>query len=106
MTRLLRSLSRLHVFGDRSFEITASIGVTLYPNDGGDTDALLRHADQAMYLAKQAGGNRYLMFDAEHDRRAHVHRAQLSRIDTALTTGEFRLYYQPKVCLLYTSRCV
>ncbi|MBK8751069.1 MAG: EAL domain-containing protein [Candidatus Competibacteraceae bacterium] len=99
LTRLLRSLSRLHVFGDRSFEITASIGVTLYPNDGGDTDALLRHADQAMYLAKQAGGNRYLMFDAEHDRRAHVHRAQLSRIDTALTTGEFRLYYQPKVDL-------
>jgi diguanylate cyclase (GGDEF)-like protein/PAS domain S-box-containing protein len=99
LTRLLRLLSRVHVFGDRSFEITASIGVTLYPNDGGDTDALLRHADQAMYLAKQAGGNRYLMFDAEHDRRAHVHRAQLSRIDTALTTGEFRLYYQPKVDL-------
>ena len=45
-------------------QISASIGVTLYPWDHGDTDLLLRHADQAMYEAKQSGKNCYQVFEA------------------------------------------
>jgi diguanylate cyclase (GGDEF)-like protein/PAS domain S-box-containing protein len=75
----------------------ASIGVTLYPDNSADPDALLRHVDQAMYLAKQAGGDRYQWFDADVERRARDYRAILRRVEEGLAAGEFRLYYQPKV---------
>ena len=77
--------------------ISASIGVTLYPQDGSDSDTLLRHADQAMYAAKQAGRNRFHLFDPENDRRARVRRDEVGRIREALEQGEFELFYQPKV---------
>ncbi|HAS84381.1 MAG TPA: diguanylate cyclase, partial [Verrucomicrobia bacterium] len=77
--------------------VTASMGVTLYPDDPTDPDTLLRHTDQAMYTAKQAGGNGYHWFDTEYDRRSRDHRDRLQRIDAGLAAGEFRLYYQPQV---------
>jgi diguanylate cyclase (GGDEF)-like protein len=45
--------------------VSASIGVTIYPQDDADADQLMRHADQAMYQAKQLGKNRYHVFDLE-----------------------------------------
>jgi len=80
--------------------ITASIGVSLYPADNADPDTLLRHADQAMYLAKQSGKNRYQMFDPEIDRITQVHRDFLLQLHEALGRHEFVLFYQPKVNLL------
>jgi diguanylate cyclase (GGDEF)-like protein/PAS domain S-box-containing protein len=97
LDRLLQALAEPYAMGDQSVEITASVGVTLCPQDGGDADTLLRHADQAMYLAKQSGRNRYVLFDAEHDCQIRIHREQLSRIETALDTHQLRLHYQPKV---------
>ena len=64
VTRLLQAAAEpLTVEGIR-LQISASIGVTLYPWDHGDTDLLLRHADQAMYVAKQSGKNCYQVFEA------------------------------------------
>lgn len=80
--------------------ITASIGVSLYPEDNVDPDTLLRHADQAMYAAKAAGKNRYHFFDPVSDKKAQTHRKQLEMLRQALHREEFRLYYQPKVDLL------
>ena len=77
--------------------ITASIGATVFPFDGADADTLLRHADHAMYGAKQAGRNGYLFFDAEHDRRAEARFVALGRVQEALDANEFVLHYQPKV---------
>ncbi len=77
--------------------VTASIGATVFPLDGADAETLLRHADHAMYGAKQAGRNGYLFFDAEHDRRAEARFVALGRVQEALDAHEFRLYYQPKV---------
>jgi diguanylate cyclase (GGDEF)-like protein/PAS domain S-box-containing protein len=77
--------------------ITASIGATVFPLDGADAETLLRHADHAMYGAKQAGRNGYLFFDAEHDRRAEARFVALGRVQEALDRNEFRLYFQPKV---------
>ena len=77
--------------------VTASIGATVFPLDGADAETLLRHADHAMYGAKQAGRNGYLFFDAEHDRRAEARFVALGRVQEALDADEFRLYYQPKV---------
>ncbi|MCX7176746.1 MAG: EAL domain-containing protein [Proteobacteria bacterium] len=75
----------------------ASLGVTLFPLDSGDPDTLLRHADQAMYQAKQAGKNRYHLFDQERDKLTRSHQESYQRIAQALEQEEFVLYYQPKV---------
>ncbi len=80
-----------------AIHVTGSIGATVYPIDAADADTLLRHADQAMYRAKQAGRNGYLFFDAELDRRKEAHFEALARVQQALTDEQFVLYFQPKV---------
>ncbi|PKO87717.1 MAG: hypothetical protein CVU16_15270 [Betaproteobacteria bacterium HGW-Betaproteobacteria-10] len=97
IARVINSLTRPFMISDYDITISASIGVTLYPQDGADADTLLRHADQAMYAAKQAGRNRHHLFDPENDRRARVRREELGQIRDGLANGEFALYYQPKV---------
>ncbi|WP_119965156.1 bifunctional diguanylate cyclase/phosphodiesterase [Simplicispira lacusdiani] len=86
----------MHV-GDALLQVSASIGVTLYPTDGVEPDLLIRHADQAMYLAKQAGKNRYHLFDVAHDTAVKTQREEIDRIRKALAREEFVLHYQPKV---------
>jgi diguanylate cyclase (GGDEF)-like protein/PAS domain S-box-containing protein len=83
-----------HVIG-----VSASIGVSLYPSDNSDPDLLLRHADMAMYLAKQAGKDRYQLFDTEIDRVAQSHRDFVVQMEAALQQQEFVLFYQPQVDL-------
>jgi diguanylate cyclase (GGDEF)-like protein len=97
LTRLLAIIAAPYFLAEQEAVISASIGVTLYPLDHSGSDELLRHADQAMYVAKQGGCNRYHLFDPERDRRTRAHREALARIALALKQGEFRLYYQPKV---------
>ena len=78
-------------------QVTASMGATVYPIDHSDADTLVRHADHAMYGAKQAGRNGYLFFDAEHRRRAEERVMAIGRVQEALDMQEFVLHYQPKV---------
>lgn len=73
------------------------MGVTLFPADDTDADTLLRHADQAMYQAKQTGKNRYHLFDPEKARQARDHHKSMDRIEHAFLQHEFELYFQPKV---------
>lgn len=79
--------------------VSASIGVSLYPQDHSDADTLLRHADQAMYRAKDLGKNRFHLFDPDSDQKAQHHRRMVDRMHAALLNSEFRLFYQPKVDL-------
>jgi diguanylate cyclase (GGDEF)-like protein len=97
LDRLLKAVAKPYAVGGQTVEISASIGVTLFPYDDTDPDTLLRHADQAMYAAKESGRNRYHQFDPEHDRRARAHRDAIVRIEEGLLAGEFVLYYQPKI---------
>jgi len=97
LQRLLQAAATPLVVRGRTLQLSASLGVTLYPQDGADADTLLRHADQAMYQAKQAGKNRYHLFDTERDRQTQSWRERLQRIAQALADGEFVLHYQPKV---------
>ncbi|MDR3014181.1 MAG: EAL domain-containing protein [Delftia acidovorans] len=97
LDRVLEAASRPVPVQDRVLSVTASLGVSLYPDDQADPDLLLRHADQAMCVAKQAGRNRYQLFDPENDRKAHARRLQLGWLRRALEQGEFLLHYQPKV---------
>ncbi|MCU0933106.1 MAG: EAL domain-containing protein [Thiobacillaceae bacterium] len=79
--------------------VSASMGVSFFPQaeDKVDADQLLRQADQAMYQAKQAGRNRYHLFDADHDREVRGRHETIDRIREALKREELVLYYQPKV---------
>jgi diguanylate cyclase (GGDEF)-like protein/PAS domain S-box-containing protein len=99
LERLLRDVAAPFRSEDKEVYVSASLGITLFPLDQSDPDALLRHADQAMYQAKQEGRNRFHLFDAEQDRQARTRREQISLIHEALTKGEFALLYQPKVNL-------
>ncbi len=100
LSRLLTAASQPVQIGDSSIQVSASIGVTDYPQaEGVDADQLLRQADQAMYQAKLAGKNRFHLFDAEQDRSVRGHHESLERIRQALIEQEFVLYYQPKVNL-------
>lgn len=95
--RIIGALTQPFRVSEHAVTISASIGVTLYPHDGSDADTLLRHADQAMYAAKQGGRNRHHLFDPENDRRTRVRREEILRIREGLDKGEFQLYFQPKV---------
>jgi len=100
LDRVLQAANLPVQVGDISLRLSASIGVATYPEDDADADTLLRHADQAMYMAKEAGKNRYLLFDPESDRRAQEHRKVLQSLQQALERQEFVLHYQPKVDLV------
>jgi diguanylate cyclase (GGDEF)-like protein/PAS domain S-box-containing protein len=93
---LAAAMSRVEIAG-RSLQVSTSIGVTLYPQDGVDADQLLRHADQAMYIAKQTGKNRYHLFDVHHDKSIQTQHETVEHIQRGLDQDEFVLYYQPKV---------
>ncbi|MDD5470825.1 MAG: EAL domain-containing protein [Sideroxydans sp.] len=97
--RLLHAISQPISIQQHSIQISASIGVSLYPEDEHDPDTLLRHADQAMYIAKQAGRNQYHLFDPGHDQRARSHHAMQEQIRRGMDRGEFELYFQPKISL-------
>lgn len=97
LERLLCAAAKPVRIDDIFLNVSASIGVALYPKDGKDADLLIRHADQAMYAAKQSGRNRYHLFDATHDRAVRVQRESLKHIRRALDQHEFVLHYMPKV---------
>lgn len=97
--RLLEAIAQPIEVGSRLFEISASIGVALYAGEEADGDTLLRHADQAMYVAKQSGKNRYHVYDTASEQIARSRLESLRRIQQALEQGEFELFFQPKVDL-------
>ncbi len=99
--RVLRVVAQPIVVGPGSAPevVTASVGATVYPLDASDADTLLRHADHAMYGAKQSGRNGFLFFDPEHSRQHEQRVLALGRVQEALDHGELILYYQPKVDL-------
>ncbi|MFI3185674.1 MAG: PAS domain S-box protein [Methylococcaceae bacterium] len=98
LSRLLEAASQPVNVGELALQVSASLGVTFYPQvEDIDADQLLRQADQAMYQAKQAGKNRYHVFNAEQSRSLRGHHESLQHIRRALALQEFVLHYQPKV---------
>ncbi len=97
LERILHIIAAPVSIGKHRVSVSASIGVTFYPSENDDGDTLLRHADQAMYVAKQTGKNRYHVFDSAHDQRVRALYDARTRILDGLEQGEFELYYQPKI---------
>lgn len=100
LDQMLSVISAPIYIGDgRYVELSGSIGYTLYPDDDADPDTLLRHADHAMFDAKQAGKNRFHRFNLELNLRAKANWGALAKIEHALDAGQFRLFVQPKIDL-------
>ena len=99
MQRLLEALSSTYYISNIGVNVSASIGVTMYPKDSEDAETLLRHADQAMYSAKQSGRNKFYLFDVPKEKKEKSIFEIISRVRKALRNGELFLYYQPKVNL-------
>nr|MBP8183139.1 EAL domain-containing protein [Rhodoferax sp.] len=98
LNRLLQLTASPVRINEEEVCVSASLGVTFFPqNETMDADQLLRQADQAMYVAKQSGKNRYHIFDADQDRAIRGRHESLERIREALEKEEFVLYYQPKI---------
>ena len=97
LNRVLGAISAPYQLRGKTLNVFASIGVTLFPDDNQDAETLLRHADQAMYVAKQSGRNRFHLFDALRDREVKATHQTVERVRQALAVGELRVHFQPKV---------
>jgi EAL domain-containing protein (putative c-di-GMP-specific phosphodiesterase class I) len=96
---ILQALSETTEIDGHSVGVSASIGVSLYPDDSTDFDTLLGNADAAMYAAKEGGKNSYRFFTEQMNHNA-ISRAELqSQLRQALAQHELTLYYQPQISL-------
>jgi diguanylate cyclase (GGDEF)-like protein/PAS domain S-box-containing protein len=97
LERLLKATAEPVIVGETVMQVSVSIGATLYPQDGADADQLIRHADEAMYVAKHSGKNCYHLFDTAQDSAIKILQQSIGDVRSALGRREFVLHYQPKV---------
>ena len=96
---MLTTLAVPHRIDHHELHVPVSIGISIYPSDGQDAEGLLKHADSAMYHAKENGRNNYKFFEHEMNVRAVQRRAIETGLRSALERREFVLFYQPKIDL-------
>ncbi|MFA6015592.1 MAG: EAL domain-containing protein [Gallionellaceae bacterium] len=93
--KIIQSLTFPFTLGEHFGYVSASIGITIYPQDGDSSMTLLKNADQAMYEAKHLGKNRFSYFTSAMQ-QASVQRLQLTNeMREALQNGQFEMYFQP-----------
>ena len=88
-----------HDIAPHQLHLSATIGISIYPDDGTDAETLIRCADIAMYHAKESGPNSYHFFAAEMDARVAERLRVEAGLHRALARGEFVLQYQPRIDL-------
>lgn len=98
--RIIQAVSQVHSIGEHELHITASIGISLYPEDGLNAETLMKHADTAMYEAKDLGRKRFKFFKPAMNIRAVERQTMEKDLRQALVKKEFTLYYQPKIDVL------
>ncbi|MDC4204275.1 MAG: EAL domain-containing protein [Candidatus Manganitrophus sp.] len=97
--KILDSLGKPFQIKGQEIFVSASIGIAIFPNDGDEIDLLMKHADTAMYRAKEQGGNNYQLYAPAMNQHATKRLALENNLRRALEREEFLLYYQPKVDL-------
>ena len=97
--KLLTAASQPFTALGQEFHVTASIGGSTFPKDGDDEADLMKHADIAMYQAKEEGKNNFQEYSKERDANSFEKLAMESSLRRALQQHEFKLHYQPKVAL-------
>lgn len=94
---ILESLIKPYVIQRNELHISASIGISIFPNDSEDVSTLMKMSDTAMYHAKESGRNNYQRFRPELNAHAEAKHKMLLQLKQAITNNEFELYYQPIV---------
>lgn len=97
LKRVLSEIGQPVMLSGREFHVGASLGVAVYPADGEDSDTLLKHADTAMYAAKNHGRNNFQFFTSELNRVADERLNLEAALRQAIEHDEFEVHYQPKV---------
>jgi diguanylate cyclase (GGDEF)-like protein/PAS domain S-box-containing protein len=97
--RILQSVASVHTIDQHKLHVTASIGVSVYPDDGQDADTLFKNADTAMYQAKADGQQSYRFFTPSMNARATARQSIEEAMRSALERNDFALHYQPKINL-------
>ncbi len=95
--RLLDALTAPFTIGGHELFVSASIGISVFPADGGDAETLLKHADTAMYRAKEGGRSGYQFYTPAMNAATHKQHQLEQRLRRALERDEFRLVYQPRI---------
>ncbi len=95
--KMLSVVSEPMLLASHTVGVSPSIGIAVYPDDALSAGELLKHADVAMYHAKEAGRNNFQFFTAEMNEKAHMRLARETRLRKALHNDEFVNYYQPIV---------
>ena len=99
LQKLRAAIARPLRLQERKVQVTCSIGVAQYPDDGEDGDTLLANADAAMYRAKEIGRDNFQFYTPELNKRVHEKFILLGELRSAVARCEFILHYQPKVDL-------
>ena len=94
---ILKKMSEPFQVEEEVAYLSASIGITLYPDNATEIDALLKHADQAMYVAKDQGRNRFQYYTTSMQEAALARRVIVNNLRVALANDEFQVVYQPIV---------
>jgi diguanylate cyclase (GGDEF)-like protein/PAS domain S-box-containing protein len=97
--RMLQEVTQAHSIDHHDLHVTASIGVSVYPDDGLDAETLIKNADTAMYQAKENGRQSYQFFKPAMNVRAVERQSIEESLRRALERQEFALHYQPKINL-------
>jgi diguanylate cyclase (GGDEF)-like protein/PAS domain S-box-containing protein len=97
--RMLKAVAEPHSIGRQELHVTATIGVSVFPDDGKDAETLIKNADTAMYQAKENGRQSFKFFRPEMNVRAVERQSIEEDLRSALKRKEFTLHYQPKINL-------
>ncbi len=97
--KLLRTLARAYEIDKREFYVTTSIGISIFPDDAADAQSLLKHADAAMYRAKESGRNNFQLYSKDLSIKALERLTVENDLRRALERGELVIYYQPQIAL-------
>jgi len=96
--RILDACSRTIPVGDNAFQISASVGVAAFPDDGITVEELLKNADLAMYSSKDCGRNQLRFYNPQMNEKAEARAKTEAELKEALHEGHFVLHYQPQFC--------
>ncbi|WP_417225685.1 EAL domain-containing protein [Amphritea sp.] len=96
--KLIEEIKEPVVIDGLNLQVTTSIGVSIYPQDGRDATTLVKHADTAMYSSKAAGRNQFSFFDKQMNIRSERRIQLAQKLRHAIDNKLFKVYYQPKWC--------
>ncbi|HUE45030.1 MAG TPA: EAL domain-containing protein [Aestuariivirgaceae bacterium] len=103
--RIIEAVAQVHSIDEHDLHVTASVGISIFPDDGGDAETLIKNADTAMYQAKEMGRQTYRFFKPVMNARAVERQSIEADLRRALERNELELHYQPKIDLTTGLTC-